>query len=283
MLTKKEMMKLRQEEKNEQMRQKIIQLIADDYIINEMAEELHVSTATISTRMKEIDETLINEAKQKALVKKQEKILKLIRKGYLVSEVAKEFNNSERVIYRIMESVDKKVIDAAKEEGKIIRKKQKEKIIRKKQKEIRMLKNSGYSTKEISKRLNVSTVTVNKRNREYEERLRNQIIKKLEIGTIKKEDVELYKKQIDYDRMSYQDIVLLVKLYISTNQVNKALEFISEIIDDENMQYFGIEKLNKIKQEIQKIQKEQKARGLQQTSKQANGNENIIIEQELCV
>ena len=72
MLTKKEMMKLRQEEKNEQMRQKIIQLIADDYIINEMAEELHVSTATISTRMKEIDETLINEAKQKALVKKQE-------------------------------------------------------------------------------------------------------------------------------------------------------------------------------------------------------------------
>lgn len=283
MLTKKEMMKLRQEEKNEQMRQKILQLIADDYIINEMAEELHVSTATISTRMKEIDETLINEAKQKALVKKQEKILKLIRKGYLVSEVAKEFNNSERVIYRIMESVDKKVIDAAKEEGKIIRKKQKEKIIRKKQKEIRMLKNSGYSTKEISKRLNVSTVTVNKRNREYEERLRNQIIKKLEIGTIKKEDVELYKKQIDYDRMSYQDIVLLVKLYISTNQVNKALEFISEIIDDENMQYFGIEKLNKIKQEIQKIQKEQKARGLQQTSKQANGNENIIIEQELCV
>lgn len=125
MLTKKEMMKLRQEEKNEQMRQKILQLIADDYIINEMAEELHVSTATISTRMKEIDETLINEAKQKALVKKQEKILKLIRKGYLVSEVAKEFNNSERVIYRIMESVDEKVIDAAKEEGKIIRKEQK--------------------------------------------------------------------------------------------------------------------------------------------------------------
>lgn len=274
MLTKKEMMKLRQEEKNEQMRQKIIQLIADDYIINEMAEELHVSTATISTRMKEIDETLINEAKQKALVKKQEKILKFIRKGYLVSEVAKEFNNSERVIYRIMESVDKKVIDAAKEEGK---------IIRKKQEEIRMLKNSGYSTKEISERLNVSTVTVNKRNREYEERLRNQIIKKLEIGTIRKEDVELYKKQIDYDRMSYQDIVLLVKLYINTNQVNKALEFINGIINDENMQYFGIEKLNKIKQEIQKIQKEQKVRGLQQTSEKVNGNEDIIMEQELCV
>ena len=110
-----------------------------------------------------------------------------------------------------------------------------------------------------------------------------KIIKKLEIGTIRKEDVELYKKQIDYDRMSYQDIVLLVKLYINTNQVNKALEFINGIINDENMQYFGIEKLNKIKQEIQKIQKEQKVRGLQQTSEKVNGNEDIIMEQELCV
>lgn len=101
--------------------QEILDLIEKGYSQIKIAQIKGVSKATITNRIQEIDEYLVEEARQKAKEEEQQEILNLIRQDYSREEIALLRGVSIGTINNRILEIDKQLVKNAKTEASRIR------------------------------------------------------------------------------------------------------------------------------------------------------------------
>lgn len=225
---------------------------------HEIAEAFDVKQTDISLRIKEIDQALINaainEAIQQGLSKQgkragitEEDILELTRQGKKQCEMADILGVSNSTITIKMMKIDQalldKAINEAVQQGLRKPKKQiKETIIEEKEKE-----KKEHSPKEKKVIIDAKTIQ-----------------EKMDKKEITVDDVKEYRLVIDekYDKVTHEEVILLVNAYIRTKQPTEAIRFLNTTINNEDLAYLDIEKLKHTKTQVEQIQKKQTVRKL---------------------
>lgn len=209
------------------------------------------------------------------MVKDQEEILRLIGQGKKAAEMATILGVSRKRIYKRIGKMDKALVDAARQEAK-------QEAKRKQQEEILDLIRQGKSKIEMKTILGLSLPTIYSKISEIDKALvdaaeqeakqgnngkkmnANTIRKKMNEKEITANDVKEYRFVIDekYDKVTYEEIVLLVNAYIKTKQTTEAIRFLNTVINNEDLRYLDIEKMKDMKTQVEQIQKQQMARRL---------------------
>lgn len=100
------------------------------------------------------------------------------------------------------------------------------------------------------------------------DRQQEELLELIRQGKTRKEitvdDVKEYRAIIDdkYDKVTYEEIILLVNAYIKTRQTSEAIQFLNTVINNEDLRYLDVEKMKNVKTKIEQIKKRQTARRL---------------------
>ena len=249
---------------------------------SEIATILGVSVSTISKRIMKIDKALedeaINEAVQHGLRRareevKQEEILELMKEGKMQHEIAEKLEVSVNTINKKTKEIGKTLVDAARQEAVqhgLRKRKGREKIQIKKEDILELMK-EGKTQQEMAEELEVSVSTINKRIKEINVDFEIFRIKMNE-GQLTRSDVQEYRSIIDekYNRVTREEIILLVNAYIKTKQTTEAIRFLNTIISDEGLKGFDKEKIKNLKIQVEQIQKRQMVRRMLRDGKKIN-------------
>lgn len=190
---------------------------------------------------------------------------------------------SDTTIYKRIREMEPAKVAKAKEDGRRVRAqrekmaKEKEEIadetsstkVRKSAKEIAQEKEKkfdelvkqGKKAEEISQMTNMQIKTV--KAKMEKKRVNGTIIRqKLREKTITQGDIKEYRNIIDekYDQVKYDEVVLLANVYIKTGQAAEALRFLNLFINNQDFQYLGIDKMKKLKGQVEEIQNRQRVR-----------------------
>lgn len=212
----------KKQEKDRALQERILEYIKQGCLQNEMAQREEVADSKISEEISKIDTKRVDEARKEARINLQEELLGYVRGGYIQEEIAEIKGVTQQTISQWMKAIDPKLIEEAKQYAK---------------------------------------ENKNEQSQQYT-RIKGTIIRKMRLERITKEHVEKYQQAIDeqYDKVGLDDIALLIKGYIKTKQIQEALYFLNKTINNEDMEYLGIEQLNQLKIQIEQIQKKQKVR-----------------------
>lgn len=273
------------QQKEEMMRKEIKKLREDDNSVKEVAKMYGVAPTTIYRIAQKTDKTIEKEKAKQTKPRKPKSIIDVsdeellidIRNGLYQKEMADARGVSEAYMSTKIAQIDKDKLEEARLEAD---KKRMQALIEE-QNEIKNLKGQGVKICEIAKMKGVSPATINRRlnksieipqNNAIEE---NQDVSRTRINTkimqqkmkekqVTKEDVIAYRKFIDnkYEKMTLQDIMVLVNSYIKTKQIAEAIRFLNTIIHDENLQCLNIERIRQMKKEVEHIEKRQIIRKL---------------------
>ncbi len=228
---------------------------------------------------------------------KQEEILERIRQEKSQHKIARAFQVADTTINKKIASIPQKLLEDARQEGEK-RRQEEEKNKEKEQKEIAGI--LGVSNNTISREISktdekavlepeiegetkqqgvegqeeteqtgqrIQEKSIKKESRETQRKTNinaKTIRKKMDAKEITVNDVNAYRMVIDekYDKVTLEEIILLVNAYIKTKQTTEAIRFLNMTMNNEDLAYLGVEKLEKAKMQLERMQKQQMARRL---------------------
>lgn len=195
---------------------------------------------------------------------REEEILELIKNGKTQAEIAEIKGVLFTTISKWVSKIDPQKVEEAKNEAK-----------QKRDKEILELKRDGKKQAEIAEIMGVSSATISKWINETKQRegkakgIRiklnyTEIKQKLKDHTITQDEIEEYRNYLDdkYDKIELKEVILMSNIYIKTKRTNEAIIFLTVLIENEEMEYLGKERLIEARNATQRIGRIQKAKVL---------------------
>lgn len=209
-------------------KEQIEKLMEDGYNKYEIADILDISKSTISKRLREG-----KEGKPKAT---DEQILELKRSGKLNKEIASILHVSEGAISQRISKMDKDKVAEATKQGKKVREMEDKTL------DLELDKELTEQIKEQQRELKI----------------------KLQEKTISRKDIQQYKEALSKkQRITNEDINLMIKICIKTGQIHTAIQCIDIAISKTPIvKKTEIEKLEEMKNKVKSIGKEQEIRRL---------------------
>jgi len=207
--------------------EELLQLISEGKTKNEIADIKGVTYTTVRTRISKIDKIKVQQAELIAKQKVEQQILELIREGKTKKEIGKIYNVAETTIVNWLARIDnQELVKEAKKQGKQSKK-----------------NNAGYQIKR--EKINIDVVK-----------------NKLDENTLTKQDIQDFRKQLDRQAhlMSFEEIAVMIKVYIKTNHTSDALKFINSIIRDQDIYNVNIESLLELKDKIIEVKQRQEVK-----------------------
>ncbi len=239
----------------------------------QMAEQEGVSETTIQRHIKEIDENLVKQAQQDAkefeLIKRQKRILGYIRGRLTKQQMAEQEGVERLMIYRYIKQMDEDLVNKAKVYDDDLWKKEEQiqedkfqKLMRESEErwqnlmqkyEARRKIDESFTKDEANPRVSLQKNT----NSNNPNKLVQIIEKKIKLKEITSSDIQAYKKMIDikYDKVTFEEVDLLIRVYVTANQLEEAIRFLNSIIYNKDMVYLGLERLDKLKTSIEQMKK----------------------------
>lgn len=249
--------------------EEILNLIKQGYSQKKIAAIKKMTEATISRKVQEVNPDLLEAARMEGM-----KQMKKAREGKRRKKTQTIRTNAHKKGINVKENIeasdtkenkDKDDRGTRKSNVKKIEIKDNKKS-RKRPKidvnEILALREDGYSDTAIANIIGISSTTVWKIRSSNKVDYAEYIKEKIDSKTLTPEDVSKYRQIIEekYDKVTYKEVVLLLNAYIKTKQLNEGAKFINILINNEDMQYLGIERINNLKKQIEDIRKKQIAR-----------------------
>ena len=251
-------------DKKKQREEEILELIKNGKTQAEIAEIKGVLFTTISKWVSKIDPQKVEEAKNEAKQKRDKEILELKRDGKKQAEIAEIMGVSSATISKWISQIDPQKVKEVEDEAK---QKRNEKILE--------LKRNGKKQAEIAEIMGVSSATISKWINETKQRegkakgIRiklnyTEIKQKLKDHTITQDEIEEYRNYLDdkYDKIELKEVILMSNIYIKTKRTNEAIIFLTVLIENEEMEYLGKERLIEARNATQRIGRIQKAKVL---------------------
>lgn len=275
-----------EEFKKIQKQEKLLGYIRGNLTQEQMAKQEGVSKSTIQRHIYKIDEDLIKQAQQDAKeleqMERQKRILGYIRGRLTKEQMAKQEGVKRITIYRCIRKMDEDLINRAKNEDE----KAWEQTEQEQESKFQQL---IYESEERWKNLIQNYETRSRLNKDSKSKdtkipenpkvilekstssnkLASIMKEKIKSRTITQKDIDIYKERLyeKYDEMKYEELTLLIKAYIETNQIEEAIKFLNSIIYNRDMAYLGVEKLNQLKTSVEQIKKKQYACSLIESGK----------------
>lgn len=292
-----------QELENIKRQERLLEYVRQNLTYEQIAEKEGVTTVTIWSYIKEIDEELLKqaeeEAKQLEQMERQKRLLEYIRDKLTREEMAEKEGVSKVTIWNYMKQIDKDLLERAKKEDeetwqqtkqdeeekwkqikneneerwKLLMQGSKEKWQQLKQENdvaIQQLEQENEKEEQQKKKQSTkSKEKIEKKRSTKQNNTKLNIRRKMASKKITIDDVRSYQEELDekYNKVTYEDIVLLMRLYIKTKKIEEAIKFLNKTIYNEDMAYLGLERLKKIKEQLEGIKKKQQVRGLIQNDK----------------
>lgn len=283
--------------------ERLLEYVRQNLTHEQIAEKEGVTKVTIWSYIKEIDEELLKqaeeEAKQLEQMERQKRLLEYIRDKLTREEMAEKEGVSKVTIWNYMKQIDKDLLERAKKEDeetwqqtkqdeeekwkqikneneerwKLLMQGSKEKWQQLKQENdvaIQQLKQENEKEEQQKKKQSTkSKEKIGKKGSTKQNNMKLNIRRKITSKKITIDDVRSYQEELDekYNKVTYEDIVLLMRLYIKTKKIEEAIKFLNKTIYNEDMAYLGVERLKKIKEQLEGIKKKQQARELIQNDK----------------
>lgn len=295
------------EEAKQKREKEILKLIRKGTRKTEMAEIMQVTLTTISKWIKAIDPQKVEEAEKEAKLEREKELLRLIGKGMSREKIAEIMEVSPPTINRWVSEIDPLKVEEAKNDAKkeiltqiielkgegktheqiakimgisvsTINKLMKERK-QQREKEILELIDDEKTKEEMAEIMGVSDVVMTERvngakktrkNKEKQIKLNYRELKqKLREHTITQDEIDDYREYLDdkYDKVELKEVILMSNMYIKTRRTNEAVTYLNTLIEDENMEYLGKEKLIEARNETERIGRIQKAKQLLRANK----------------
>ncbi len=233
-----------------------------------------IKCVSMGRKLAKIDPKLVEEAKQEWQQREQEELLEYKRNGKSAKEIANTKGVALSTVYDKLAKIDPKLLKEAEQEWQ-----------QREQEELLEYKRNGKSVKEIADIKGVSMSTIynklakiapelvkeaKRKGKQKQEKsdagIGNiSIIKeKIKSREITQNDVKKYRCMVDekYNEVSYDEVITLIRAYIATKQITEGIRFLNMIINNQDFQYLGIEKIKDMKIQVENIQKRQIARRL---------------------
>ena len=189
----------------------------------EIANTKGVALSTVYDKLAKIDPKLLKEAEQEWQQREQEELLEYKRNGKSVKEIADIKGVSMSTIYNKLAKIAPELVKEAKRKGK---------------------------QKQEKSDAGIGNISI--------------IKEKIKSREITQNDVKKYRCMVDekYNEVSYDEVITLIRAYIATKQITEGIRFLNMIINNQDFQYLGIEKIKDMKIQVENIQKRQIARRL---------------------
>lgn len=230
-------------ENNKKQQEKILELIRNENTHVEMAEIMEVTADTINKWIRKIDPQKLEKVRNEVEQKREEKILKLIEDRKTHEKIADIMNVSVTTINRWVSKIDPQKVKEARNKAKTIERKVSKKSKHKKNKIQETRENQGNKITNI----------------DYK-----QLKQKLRDHTITQDEIEDYRNYLDdkYNKIELKEVILMSNIYIKTKRTNEAIIFLTVLIENEEMEYLGKERLIEARNATQRIGRIQKAKVL---------------------
>lgn len=273
-----------------QKQERILEYIRQGLPHEQIAEKEGVTKVTVWNYLKEIDENLLTqaeeEAKQMEQIERQKRLLEYIRQKLTREQMAEKEGVSSVTVWSYFKQINEDLKNRAKQEDEKTWQETK-KELEEKWEQIKQENNEKWQQlmqkdREKWKQLkqdNEENIKQQVKRRTQEPKKQTEQVKEIEEQakllpkrrdkTITIKDAKSYKEELDekYDKITLKDIELLIRLYIKIKQIEEAIKFLNKTIYNEDMAYLGVEKLMKMKEQLEKTKKKQQVRELIQKGK----------------
>lgn len=275
-----------------QKQERILEYIRQGLPHEQIAEKEGVTKVTVWNYLKEIDENLLKQAeeeeKQMEQIERQKRLLEYIRQKLTREQMAEKEGVSSVTVWSYFKQINEDLKNRAKQEDEKtwqetkkeleekweqIKQENNEKwelLIQKSKEKWQQLKqeNDG-NIKQQAKRQPQELEKQTEQVKETKNEEQANLLRKRRHKTITIKDAKSYKEELDekYDKITLKDIELLIRLYIKIKQIEEAIKFLNKTIYNEDMAYLGVEKLMKMKEQLEKTKKKQQVRELIQKGK----------------
>ena len=200
---------------------------------------------------------------------KQKRILGYIRGRLTKQQMAEQEGVERLMIYRYIKQMDEDLVNKAKVYDDDLWKKEEQiqedkfqKLMRESEErwqnlmqkyEARRKIDESFTKDEANPRVSLQKNT----NSNNPNKLVQIIEKKIKLKEITSSDIQAYKKMIDikYDKVTFEEVDLLIRVYVTANQLEEAIRFLNSIIYNKDMVYLGLERLDKLKTSIEQMKK----------------------------